>query len=356
VPLPGDSVISPDAVLRDAVETIDRGAAKIAVVVDARRRLVGTVTDGDVRRALLGGASFATPVREVMNRHPRHAVVGEEPAELLARMTRERVRHLPIVDPAGVLVGLETLDRLRSEAPRDNPVILMAGGEGRRLRPLTEDVPKPMLTVGTKPILETILDGFAEAGFRSFFISVNYRAERIERHFGDGSARGLSIRYLREDRPLGTAGSLSLLPERPAVPMIVMNGDILTKVDYAKLLDFHRDQGGVATMCVRSYDLHIPYGVVEIDAHRLAGIVEKPTIRRFVNAGIYVLEPEALDSLSGDDILSMPALFEQLMTAGRKCTVFPIREYWLDIGQMADFERANADFESTFHKSGSGEP
>ncbi len=342
------SLVAPDDSLRKAIETIDTSAGKIALVVDGERRLLGTVTDGDIRRGLLSGVAMERPVSEVMNRHPRVAGPGDDKATLLERMRRERVRQLPLVDTAGRLVGLETLAELLQTGRRDNWVVLMAGGEGRRLRPLTSELPKPMLPVGPKPILETIVDSFVDAGFHRFFISVNYKAESIERHFGDGAARNVQIRYLRESHALGTAGALGLLPERPAAPLIVMNGDILTKVDFGQVLDFHRDHDAVATMCVREYGLQVPYGVVQIDGHRLTAIEEKPTIRHFVNAGIYVLEPEVLDEVEPDTPTTMPRLFERLLAKGTTCSVCPVREYWLDVGRMTDFERANAEFAGMF--------
>lgn len=341
--------ISDAAPILQAIEVIESSRGKIVLVVDKEGRLRGTVTDGDIRRGLLVGVTMDQPVSLVLNRNPKTALVSEERDALLARMQQTRLRHLPLIDEKGRLVGLETLANLLQMEKRENWVLLMAGGEGRRLRPLTSDTPKPMLPVGSKPILETIMDSFVAAGFRKFFFSVNYKAELVENHFGDGLSRGVEIEYLREERALGTAGSLGLLPEPPTAPFFVMNGDILTNVDFGHLLDFHRDHHAAATMCVYEYRLQVPYGVVSINGHSLVAIEEKPTIRQFVNAGIYVLEPQVLDCIDKNAEMTMPQLFESLMAQGQNCNVCPIREYWLDVGQMEDLQRANNEFPEVFN-------
>ncbi len=345
-----NALVGPDTPILQTLGIIDKANTQIVMVVDDGRRLQGTVTDGDIRRGILRGVPLDSPVSGVMNRSPHTARASEDRAVLMAMMRRDRLRAIPLVDAEHRVVGLEILaDMLLIPASTDNWVVLMAGGEGRRLLPLTRDVPKPLLRVGSKPILETILDGFVEAGFQRFFLSVNYLADQVEAHFGDGSAKGVGIDYLREDRKLGTAGALRLLPERPSAPFFVMNGDILTNVDFAQVLAFHTEHRAAATMCVREHVVQIPYGVVGVDGWRLDGIVEKPVMRNFVNAGIYVLEPEALDVVGDQDgSVDMPAVFEGLMAAGRPCAVFPISEYWLDVGQHDDFHRANVDFPEVF--------
>jgi NDP-sugar pyrophosphorylase family protein len=229
----------------------------------------------------------------------------------------------------------------------------MAGGLGSRLRPLTDDTPKPLLKIGGKPVLEIIIDNFLAQGFRRFFISINYKSEQIRDHFADGSEWGAEIRYLEEDRRLGTAGSLALIEEPPAAPFVVMNGDLLTKVSFQNLMDFHAEQRSVATMCVREYDFQVPFGVVETDHTKIISIEEKPRQRFLVNAGIYVLNPEALGFISDDTSQDMTYVFESLIKADMETAVFPIREYWLDIGRLDDFEQANSDFENLFEDSSS---
>jgi NDP-sugar pyrophosphorylase family protein len=228
-----------------------------------------------------------------------------------------------------------TLDDLIGAVERPNWVVLMAGGLGTRLRPLTEDCPKPMLPVGGKPILESILESFVEQGFRRFFFSVNYKAEMVQDHFGDGSRWGVRIDYLHEDRRLGTAGALSLLDDRPDAPLVVMNGDLLTRASFDKLLDFHYAQSATATMTVRDYDFQVPYGVVKIDGTQIVSIEEKPVQKFFVSAGIYVLSPSVFD---------MPSLFSRLINEGQKVAAYPLKEYWLDIGRIEEFERAQREW------------
>jgi NDP-sugar pyrophosphorylase family protein len=263
-------------------------------------------------------------------------------------MRQRRLHQIPVLDATWRVVGLEVLDDLLKPQPKTNPVVLMAGGLGSRLRPLTDECPKPLLRVGTKPILETILEAFIEHGFNRFYVSVNYKAEMIEAYFGDGSRWGATIEYLREKERLGTAGALSLLPEPPVEPVFVMNGDLLTRLNFAHLLDFHTAHGSVATMCVREYEMQVPYGVIKTRSHRILDIHEKPTERYLVNAGVYVLQPDALALIPRDRSFDMPDLFKRLMDRGGDTAVFPIREYWMDIGQMDDFHRANGHFEEVF--------
>ncbi|WP_018132197.1 nucleotidyltransferase family protein [Effusibacillus pohliae] len=340
--------IYPSTPILKAIEIIDAGAMKIALVVDEGHRLLGTVTDGDIRRGILRGIGLDDPVETVMNPNPITARANEARQTVLAIMKLKRLHQIPIVDEQGRLVGIETLDDLLKGNCRDNWVVLMAGGLGSRLRPLTDLFPKPLLKVGSKPILETIMENFIEHGFRKFYLAVNYKAEMIEEYFGDGSRWGVEIHYVREEKRLGTAGALGLLPEKPDKPIVVMNGDLLTKVNFQQLLDFHMEHRAQATMCVREYDFQVPYGVVKVDKSRLVGIDEKPVQKFFVNAGIYVLEPEALDLIPQDEFFDMPTLFDKLIELNCETVVFPIREYWLDIGRKEDFERANGEFWEVF--------
>jgi NDP-sugar pyrophosphorylase family protein len=227
----------------------------------------------------------------------------------------------------------------------------MAGGLGNRLRPLTEDVPKPLLKVGRKPLLETILETFRSHEFRNFYISVNYKAEMIKAHFGDGEKWKCTIRYLEENDRLGTAGALGLIPETPTQPLLIMNGDVLTNVDFSSLLSFHGEHQAKATMCVREFDFQVPYGVVNIDEHRITGIVEKPVHSFFVNAGIYVIDPELLSFVPKSGSFDMPDLFASALDKGMPTAAFPIREYWTDIGRIDDFHRANGDYASIFEET-----
>lgn len=264
--------------------------------------------------------------------------------EMLTLMRRMTIHHLPLVDDAGRVVGLATLDELVGAGERPNWVVLMAGGLGTRLQPLTDECPKPLLTVGGKPILETILESFAEQGFRRIFLSVNYKAEMIRSHFGTGDRWGVQVEYLHENTRLGTAGALSLLPEKPSDPIVVMNGDLLTRTNFDNLLQFHIAQGATATMSVREYSFQVPYGVVRLDGTHIKAIEEKPVQKFFVNAGIYALSPDVLDHLPAETFFDMPTLFEHLIVAGKTTAAYPLREYWLDIGRLEEFERAQREW------------
>lgn len=338
------------APLAEAIRIIDASSKQICLVVDGEDRLLGTVTDGDVRRAILKAVPLDAPVERVMNPAPTTLAPEYVREDAVQLMRSKQLHQLPVVDVGGRVVGLVLIDDLMKEGRRaDNWVVLMAGGLGARLRPLTEIVPKPMLKVGVKPLLETTLEGFVQQGFRRFYISVNYLADKVKEYFGDGTRWGCEIRYLEEKEQLGTAGALGLLPERPEKPLIVMNGDVLTKVNFGHLLDFHREHKAAATMCVREYDFRVPYGVVQLEGARINGLVEKPVHSFFVNAGIYVIEPGLLEIVPRDGRqFHMTHLFENALAAGHETAAFPIREYWIDIGQIDDLARANGDYRGLF--------
>ena len=321
---------------------------QIAIAVDADGYLRGTLTDGDVRRGLLKGFALETPVLEVMNRAPTVALQGEDLHSRLPELRDKQIHRIPIVDRDGKVVGLQLFEKLSQPQQRDNWVVLMAGGLGSRLRPLTDDCPKPMLRVGEKPILETILLSFIEQGFRKFYISVNFMSEMVRGHFGDGSKWGVTINYLVENVRLGTAGALSLLPQRPTQPVFVMNGDILAKVSFNAMLEFHEESGAAACVGVRQIVHSIPYGVVRLQGHQMLDIVEKPEEKVFVSAGIYVLEPSVLDQIPSGSFYDMPTLLQKLARSSPGTVAFPIHEYWLDIGRMEDYARAHEDYGMTF--------
>ncbi|ANH68937.1 nucleotidyltransferase family protein [Mitsuaria sp. 7] len=343
-------LIAPEVSLQDAIAALDRGGLQIAVVVDEQRRILGTVTDGDVRRALIRQVGLDAPIAEVMARQPRTAPAGSTKERVLQLMERHQVSQIPLVDAEGRVVGIETLHGLLHGKRRDNAVFLMAGGFGTRLQPLTDNCPKPLLNVGDKPILEIIIENFVRAGFHRFFISTHYLPEMIRDHIGDGSRWDIEVQYVHEDEPLGTGGALGLLP-RDAIrePMFMMNGDLLTNLDFNKLLDFHESHDGIATMCVREHEHRVPYGVIEGDGQRIISMVEKPAYRYFINAGIYVLSPAVLDDVARGQRIDMPTLLQQQMAQGQPVNMFPVHEYWLDIGRMEDFQRAQYDVAGLFH-------
>jgi dTDP-glucose pyrophosphorylase len=339
--------LSPAATIAEAIRTIDKGSLQIALVVE-ENRLKGTLTDGDVRRALLAGTTLQDPVVVAMNAHPAVASLGDDRESVISRMRGGQIRQMPILDSAGKLVGMEILDDLLAPEARMNPVVIMAGGLGRRLTPLTDQCPKPMLLIGGRPILETILLSFIDYGFKQFYISVNHKADMITQYFGDGSSWGVHIEYIREDKRLGTAGALSLIPKKPSLPLVVMNADILTKVNFNHLLEYHRAEEASATMCVREYEHQVPYGVVRIANSQILEIQEKPIQKFFINAGIYILDPKIIDIIPKYEHVDMTTLFDRIIKENWKTAVFPLREYWLDIGRHSDLDNAKSDYEVNF--------
>ncbi len=341
-------LVNENTTLVETMKIIDDSSLQFAVVVDAINNLLGTVTDGDIRRGILRGEGLDVPINQVMNSSPITASIENTYSDCLRLLKKHKLKQLPIVDMDNQIIDIIFADEDPITKENKNTVILMAGGLGTRLRPLTENIPKPMLNVGNKPILETIIEGFKRYGFINFILSVNYKKEIIQDYFQDGSAFGVSISYIEEDKRMGTAGALSLMKEKPTSPIFVMNGDLLTQVNFEQLLHFHEDTNALATMCVREYEYQIPYGVIETDGQQLVSIKEKPMQRSFVNAGIYVLSPEVFDYIPQDKFYDMPDLFKQLMDEQKNVSAFPVREYWLDIGRVDDFEKANHDYEEQY--------
>lgn len=334
-------VVNPGMLLSDAIRVLDEQGKRSLVVADTQYRLLGIVSDGDVRRALLRGLQLNDPVDSIMQRKPMVAAPDWSTTRLLSCMEKYQLLLLPVVDEHMQLISIEFLYDLLQKPRLDNAVCLMAGGFGTRLRPLTETCPKPMLKLGDKPILELIMLRFIQAGFHRFFISTHYMPEQIISHFGDGSKWGVSIEYLHESKPLGTAGALGLLPhEELDQPVFVMNGDLLTEIDFLDLLSFHEAQGGEATVCVRQFEQQIPYGVVSTEGHRITALVEKPVHKYFVNAGIYVLDAALVQSVKAGTVLDMPGLLNQRLENQGQINHFEVAQDWIDIGRLDDFKRA----------------
>ncbi len=332
------------ATIQDAAESLNTSTMQIALIVREDNTLVGVVTDGDIRRGLLAGRSLDSDVQTIMSTSFSIGHDDDDDSALLEKMKRLKLRQLPILDMQGKLVGLKTLLQLVTPPKWDNWVVLMAGGLGSRLRPLTENCPKPLLHIGDKPILETIICQFVEQGFSNFYISINYMGKMIQSYLGDGSQFGANIRYLEEKEKLGTGGALGLLPDKPTKPVFVMNGDLLTNIDFRKMLAFHSEQNSCATMAVRTFDMQVPFGVVGVENSMITNIEEKPHYQFFVNAGIYVLSPEVVSGIPNNRFLDMPTLFQGLLKDQKKTAAFPIHEYWMDIGQKQDFDQANSDY------------
>ena len=335
--------------LGKAIQVLHDGGLRIVIVVDKNNKLHGTITDGDIRRALISGMTMSSGISDVMNKSPITANKIDSKEHILSLMHKMSILHIPIVDTSGVICGLETLQKLLEKPSCDNPVFLMAGGFGTRLHPLTKNMPKPLLKVGNKPILETIIHQFVDHGFHDFYISTHFKSDLIRGYFKNGGQHGVSISYIHEDTPLGTAGSLGLLPDNiPDLPIIIMNGDLLTKVDFKHLLDFHNNNNADATMCVREYDFQVPFGVVDIGEDGIRQIKEKPIHKFFVNAGIYVLNKNLINKVDGESFLNMTDLLEKELNCGG-VNAFPVHEYWLDIGRKEEYEQANQDVINIFN-------
>ena len=337
-----------DSTIINALSAINSGSVKIALVVDSDNKLLGTLSDGDIRRALLGKKTLNETIENVYFKNPTTANKGSSKEDLLHLCLINGIAQVPVVDEDRKVIDLFIINDGTLKKQHENHVILMAGGLGTRLRPLTKNTPKPMLEVGGKPILETIVKGFVDSNFTNITMCLGYKSNVIQDHFQDGSAFGANIDYIVEEKRMGTAGALTLLGKRLNNPFFVMNGDLLTRINFEKMLDFHLEHDSKATMCVREYDIEVPYGVVNMDNEGIISIAEKPIHSFFVNAGIYLLEPDCIDLVPDNKFYDMPTLFEELIATKGKIVSFPLQEYWLDIGRIADYERANIEYFSKF--------
>jgi dTDP-glucose pyrophosphorylase len=332
--------VAQSATIRDALQALDLGAGGIALAIDADGRLVGVSTDGDLRRALLAGATLDSPLDPVLRRDFVALPAQQSRVDALDLMRARRIDAIPVLDASGRPIALHLLHAFLEPASRENWAVVMAGGQGTRLRPLTDAVPKPMLRVAGRPILERIVLHLVGSGITRIFLSVNYLAEVIEDHFGDGSALGAAIDYLREDEPLGTAGALGLLPSLPERPLVLLNGDLVTSVDLGALLDVHAAGGFAATIGTRRYLHTVPFGCVARDGDRVVGIEEKPTITREVNTGIYALAPSVVGLVARGTRTSMPELIERVLASGQTVGAFEVEDDWVDVGQREQLTRA----------------
>ncbi len=341
-------LLTSKASIKEAMQTIDAGAMKIALVVDGNKKLLGTITDGDIRRAVLNGTVLSDCIENVYNQNPIKAYVDTPRSVLKQIAKRHHILRIPIVDTTEKIISINLVEDISLSCSKPNKVILMVGGLGSRLRPLTENTPKPMLDVGGKPILETIIKRFSIYGFVNIVMCIGYKSHVIQDYFGDGSKFGVNIEYILEDKRMGTAGALSLLKDRPTEPFFVMNGDLLTNVNFENLCDYHMANHAKGTMCVREYDFQVPFGVVNLDGHNITHIEEKPVHKFFVSAGIYMLDPSCIDVIPKDEFYDMPTLFEKLIEQGDTAVSFPLREYWIDIGRIEEYEKANNEYHGVF--------
>jgi dTDP-glucose pyrophosphorylase len=336
--------------VREALATVDAGGEGIALVVAEGRKLIGTITDGDLRRATLAGIDVDKSTVDTLLRRrkglrsgPLTAPVGTTEAQLMQMMKRSRLRHIPIVDGKGHVQELALLRELALEDPLPVTAVVMAGGLGERLRPLTDKVPKPMLRVGDRPVMEHVLEQLQKVGISRVSITTHYKPEAIVDHFGDGRRFGVEIDYVNEKEPLGTAGALGLMTP-PDGPVLVINGDVLTHVNFRSMLSYHSDNHADMTVGVRRFEVKVPYGVVDMEGAQVTRLDEKPTYKFFINAGVYLIEPTVFTLIKHQEHLDATDLIDRLMTAGKKVVGFPIHEYWLDIGRPEDYLRANKDW------------
>lgn len=339
-------IISADDSVSHTLKVIDQGGRRFAIVCDDNMKLLGTVTDGDIRRALLNDISMEQAIGGVMNSQPTITTKDKTIAENMKLLTGNDLQLLPVVDESGTLIDIFTSSNAPSIEPIDNRVFIMAGGFGTRLHPLTDDCPKPMLKIGNKPILEHLINHLSLQGFHKFTLSTHYMPEVIQNHFGDGGNYGVEITYTYEDKPLGTGGAISLLDKDEIdLPFILINGDLLTKLDFKKLLSYHTENQFDATIGVREIEHEIRYGVIEADHYLVKNIVEKPVYRYLVNAGVYVISPDCLASIETGQVIDMPDLLVNRIKQGKNLGHYTIHDYWLDIGTMPDFQKAQLDIE-----------
>ncbi len=334
------------ATLLDALKTINGNDARIALVVDAKGKMLGSLTDGDVRRGLLSGLNLESPASKAMHVSPFIMPANSSRTDVIAGMQNCQVKQMPLLEADGKLKGIALYDAITGfvRIDRDNPVVIMAGGKGKRLMPLTRDIPKPMVEVGGKPMLEHILLQFVRQGFSDFHISLNYLGHMVEEYFGDGSMWGCHISYVRETESLGTAGALSLIDKPFSLPFILINGDILSPVDYGELLDYHVANGGMATVCARMHRMEIPFGVIQLKDGMLDSIAEKPVYENLISAGIYVMDPQVLNVIPKGAVTDMPSVLQTLTKNQKRVAVFPLRDDWMDVGRLDDLTQAKRNF------------
>jgi len=339
-----------NSTIREALQIIDAGAVKFAIVVDTENKLLGTITDGDIRRAILDSKDLDFIIKDIYFKSPTTVNINHTKEDIINICTSKKIYQIPVIDEDNKVVSIKILDELLKPKEHKNKVILMVGGLGTRLRPLTEKTPKPMLLVGGKPILQTIVERFVSYGFINIIMCVGYKSNIIQDFFQDGNKFAANIEYVLEDKRMGTAGALTLLndEQKPTEPFFVMNGDLLTNVNFENMLEFHTSHNTKATMTVREYDFQVPYGVVNLEDGKVKSIDEKPVHKFFVSAGIYMLDNSCIDRIPKDEFYDMPTLFEEIIKNKDLVVSFPIREYWLDIGRIDEYNKANLEYEDVF--------
>lgn len=336
-----NTILKPHSTLNNAIEKLNETGYGIVLITNQSQNLIGTITDGDIRRALIKHVSLNSSVEGIMFKEPQTAFYKTKDKELLKILSKNSIMQIPLVDENKKLTGIKTLQNLLLKKTYDNPIFIMAGGFGTRLMPLTKKKPKPMLEVGGKPLLENTIEQFINSGFHNFYISTFYKSKVIKDYFQDGANWNISIKYIDEPKPLGTAGALSLLPYKKFnSPIIMINGDLITDLNIKNLLSYHNEQENMITIGAKKYDIHVPYGVIETVDYKVKSIVEKPTHYFFINAGIYVINPKTIDNLLINKKIDMPYWITKLIEKNININIFPIHEYWLDIGEKSQYEEA----------------
>lgn len=334
----GKAILPTTSSLQNAITNLEEIGIKIIMIVGADGAFEGTVCDGDIRRGLLKGLQLSSSVKNVMHSNALVVPPDMDQEMVLQLMSANKIQQIPIVDKQYQIVGLHLWDELSAPTQRKNPMIIMAGGKGVRLRPHTESCPKPMLEIGNKPMLQHIIERAKKEGFSDFIISIHYLGEIIEKYFGNGEKLGVSIIYLKEDAPLGTAGALSMLDKSIDIPLVVTNGDVITDISYGGILDFHLRQNAAATMAVRVHEWQHPYGIVETKGLEIVGFDEKPVTKNYINAGVYVLDPSCISLLKDDEACDMPVLFQKVQKNSKRVLAYPMHEPWLDVGRPEDLK------------------
>lgn len=336
------SCLNSNSTVEMAAKSLNNSGLRIVLVLDDNSKFIGTITDGDIRRGLLGGLSLASGILPIINRAPVTTTSISSNQEVFNLMKVNKIQQVPILNEKNNVIGLHTWDKLQGLTEHSNVLAIMAGGFGKRLYPETENCPKPMLLVRGKPILEHVINNARKSGFTKIYITTHFMSEKIEEYFGDGSAFDVDIDYIREEFPLGTAGSLSILSELDLGPIVVTNGDVITSIPYHELLTFHLENNANATMAIRSHEWVNPFGVVTLDGNRIVAYQEKPIIESKINAGVYVLNRKSLKLLKPNEYCDMPTLFENVKKEFGEVLAFPIFESWMDVGRPSDLIFANS--------------
>lgn len=333
------SILSCNLRVKDAIYNLNNTSLKLVIVVDENKKFFGTITDGDIRRALLQGVNLDSPILEVTNKNPIYASISLDKKNVLTLMKSNKINQVPIIDINRNIVGLHLAENLDSSINFSNKIIIMAGGKGKRLYPLTKNIPKPLVNVAGKPMIEHIIERAKIEGFNNFIISINYLGHMIQDYFENGDKLNVNIEYIKEDVPLGTAGGLSLIKSIPEEPIIVTNGDVFTDIRFSEILNFHNHHESAGTMAVKLHESQNPYGVVNIKGIEIIDLQEKPIVKNYINAGVYVLQPSVLNFLLKNNYCDMPSLFKKLKETNKKIIAFPMHEPWTDVGKIDDLKK-----------------